>query len=139
MGIDAELARPLRRAVLRPHQDASTIVYEDDDDPRTLHLGAEIGGALVAASCIHPDPAAAGSWRVRGMAVLPEARDRGIGTAMLERLLAHADAADAAVVWCNARIRAVPLYERCGFVVVSEEFELAEIGPHVRMERRHGA
>lgn len=139
MGIDAELARPLRRTVLRPHQDPTTIVYDDDDDPRTLHVGAEIDGALVAASCILPDPAGEGSWRVRGMAVLPEARGRGIGTGMLGRLLAHADAADAVVVWCNARVRAVRLYERAGFVVVSEEFDLPEIGPHVRMERRRRA
>jgi predicted GNAT family N-acyltransferase len=37
-------------------------------------------------------------------------------------------------VWCNARTPARSLYERAGFTVASDEFELPEIGPHLVME-----
>jgi hypothetical protein len=36
-------------------------------------------------------------------------------------------------VWCNARTPARGFYERAGFAVEGEEFELPEIGPHVLM------
>ena len=37
-------------------------------------------------------------------------------------------------IWCNARIRAVPMYERRGFVIVSDIFEIEGIGPHHDMQ-----
>ncbi len=76
-----------------------------------------------------------GSWRVRGMATAPRARGAGAGTAVLTALLDHAAAEGAQRVWCNVRIGARSLYERAGFHVSSEEFELPEIGPHLVMER----
>ena len=46
----------------------------------------------------------------------------------------HAIDHGATRVWCNARTRALTLYQRAGFVVASEEFEPPDIGPHYRME-----
>ena len=37
-------------------------------------------------------------------------------------------------IWCNARIKAVPMYARCGFEIVSDIFEIESIGPHYDME-----
>ena len=63
----------------------------------------------------------------------PGARPRrGHGGA--RALLRHASAHGATSVWCNARVRAIPLYERAGLRVVSDVFEPPDIGPHVRME-----
>jgi uncharacterized protein (TIGR02453 family) len=73
---------------------------------------------------------------VRGMATAPQARGRGAGTAVLDALVRHAAAEGAASLWCNARVRAISLYERAGFTVASEVFEPPDIGPHVRMEMR---
>lgn len=129
---------PIRAAVLRPQGDPGDVVFEGDDDAETLHLGASVDGALVAVGRIAPDGDRPGAWRVRGMAVVPEVRGTGIGTALLAALLAHADAAGADLVWCNARIRARTLYERAGFVVVTDVFDITGIGPHVRMERAAG-
>jgi hypothetical protein len=39
-------------------------------------------------------------------------------------------------IWCNARIRAVPMYTRCEFEIVSDIFEIIGIGPHYDMEWR---
>jgi hypothetical protein len=33
-------------------------------------------------------------------------------------------------LWCNARKRALPFYINMGFEVISDEFEVAGIGPH---------
>lgn len=70
------------------------------------------------------------------MATAAHARGRGAGAAVLDALVRHAAARGATRVWCNARTPARSLYERAGFTVVSDEFELPEIGPHFVMELR---
>ena len=75
-------------------------------------------------------------WQVRAMAVAPGQRGRGVGRAVLDALLAHVDAAGGGTVWCNARVPAQAFYERAGFTVVGEPFDLPAIGPHVVMALR---
>jgi GNAT superfamily N-acetyltransferase len=126
-------SRPLRHAVLRPHQ------------PPEVIAGHELPGAVAYAAFedSSEEPIAVGLvgrdggpdvWRVRGMATEPEARGRGAGSAVLTALIDHARENGATLVWCNARIGARTLYERAGFAVVSEQFEIDGIGPHYRME-----
>jgi ribosomal protein S18 acetylase RimI-like enzyme len=125
--------RPLRQAVLRPHQALGDLAASEP--PGAFAVGAfGDGDELVAVGLVGPD-GAPGSWRVRGMATAPEARGHGLGTAVLDALLGHATAQGARRVWCNARTPARSLYERAGFRAVSEEFELPYIGPHLVMER----
>jgi GNAT superfamily N-acetyltransferase len=123
--------RPLRQRILRPHQTIEQLAAHEP--PGAFAVGAFDGARLVAVGLVGltDDP---GVWRVRGMATVPSVRGRGAGTAVLEALLAHASSQNATRVWCNARSRARSLYERAGFRVVSDEFELSEIGPHFVME-----
>jgi ribosomal protein S18 acetylase RimI-like enzyme len=123
--------RPLRQAVLRPHETVEGVAA--DEPSGAFAVGAFDRGALVAVGLVAPD-GEPGAWRVRGMATAPHARGKGAGTAVLDALVRHAIARGAARVWCNARTPARSLYERAGFRVVSEEFELPEIGPHLLME-----
>ncbi len=130
--VSPDQTRPLRQAVLRPHHAPAELAAHEP--PRAFAVGAfGDGGELQAVGLVGPD-GEPGSWRVRGMATAPEARGRGLGTAVLDALVGHATAHGARRVWCNARTPARSLYERAGFRAVSEEFELPEIGPHVKME-----
>ena len=58
------------------------------------------------------------------MSVLPAVQGRGIGMALMERILAWADDRQCPTVLLNARPRAVSLYERCGFVEVDQTLQL---------------
>ncbi len=130
--VGAAATRPLRQRILRPHQRAEELVYDGDDEG--LHLAAFDGDTLVGvASFLTP---AAGVWRLRGMAVVPACRGLGVGRALLEH--ARVGLAAARGIWCNARSSARGFYERMGFAVSGEEFELPGIGPHYRMEWRRG-
>jgi ribosomal protein S18 acetylase RimI-like enzyme len=128
--------RELRRAVLRPHETLEQVAAREAPD--TYVAAAFDGDALVAAGMIVPGNEH-GEWRIRGMATDPAARGRGAGSAVLGALLEHAAQQGALRVWCNARTPARSLYERAGMRVVSEEFELPEIGPHVVMELVSGS
>lgn len=126
--------RDLRRRVLRPHQTAAELAAAEDD--RAFAVAAvDHSGAIVACGHVAPD-GEPGGWRVRGMATEPAARGAGAGSAVLQELVDHATAHGATRIWCNARTPAVTLYARAGFAVVSDRFELPDIGPHVVMERR---
>jgi ribosomal protein S18 acetylase RimI-like enzyme len=123
--------RPLRQAVLRPHETLDQLAGSEPAD--AFAVGACDGHTLIAVGFVAPDGGPA-SWRVRGMATAPVARGRGVGAAVLAALVGHATAHGARRVWCNARTPARSLYERAGFRVVSDEFELPDIGPHLVME-----
>jgi ribosomal protein S18 acetylase RimI-like enzyme len=117
--------------VLRPHETLEEMASHEP--PGAFAVGALEGGELLGVGLVGPD-GADGHWRVRGMATEPGARGRGVGSAVLAALVEHAAEQGATRVWCNARKPAQSLYERAGFRVVSEEFELPHIGPHLVME-----
>ena len=124
--------RPLRQAVLRPHETLEELASHEPPD--AFAVGAFDGDELVGVGFVGRE-GPPGSWRVRAMATAPSARGRGVGSAVLAALVEHAIANGAARVWCHARTPARALYERAGFVVASDEFELPQIGPHLVMER----
>ena len=125
--------RPLRQAVLRPHQSVQEMAA--DEAHEVFAVAAFDEQELIAVGMVAPD-GEPGGWRVRGMATAPHARGRGAGRAGLDALIAHAVRRGASRIWCNARAGARGFYERAGFEVRSQEFTLPEIGAHFVMELR---
>jgi GNAT superfamily N-acetyltransferase len=123
--------RPLRQAILRPHQTVEELASHEP--PGAFAVGAFEEDELVAVGFIAP-VGKPGGWRVRGMATAAPQRGRGAGTAVLAALLEYAIAHGALRVWCNARVAAVPLYERAGFRIISDPFDEPAIGRHYVME-----
>jgi GNAT superfamily N-acetyltransferase len=133
--VAVEQTRPLRQAVLRPHMTVEEMV--ESEPANAFTVGAFEGEELIAVGLVGPE-GEPGWWRVRGMATAPEARGRGVGTAVLDALLEHARVHGAKGVWASVRVPARTLYERAGLHVDSEQFELPHIGPHVIMRRELG-
>ena len=138
--VPAEVTFPLRQAVLRPHQRVDELALPTDGDPATGHYAAFDGGGRVVGTGMvsrvspwwAPDQP---GWQVRGMAVEPSLRGRGIGSAILGVLLEHVRDHGGGLAWCNARTPARRLYEHAGFTTIGEPFELEHIGPHIAMAR----
>jgi GNAT superfamily N-acetyltransferase len=132
--ITAEETRPIRREVLKPGLPEAAVHLPGDEGPGTIHLGAFDGDVLIGIATFFADPApvdgGATDWRLRGMATLPSVRNRGIGGALLEAGVDWAQEAGATTLWCNGRTRARAFYERHGFTVVGDEFDLPHSGPH---------
>ncbi|MEL7238145.1 MAG: GNAT family N-acetyltransferase, partial [Planctomycetota bacterium] len=130
---------PLRHAILRPAQPLAEMQYPGDDDRTTFHLGAFVDGDLIGIASVYqqPMPDAAGDThhRLRGMAVAPDHAGRGIGRQLVEVSLDTVRAAGGTLLWCNARASAKGFYERLGFTVQGDVFDLAGIGPHYVMSR----
>jgi GNAT superfamily N-acetyltransferase len=135
--VDAEAVRPLRAEVLRPGRSREQLIFPGDDAPDTLHAAIAVEGRIVGVASVvrepYPHDPLAGDWRIRGMATSAEMRGGGIGTALLARCEEHARDHAGTRLWCNARVRARTLYERAGFVVDGEVFEIPLIGAHYLM------
>lgn len=136
----------LRQAVLRPHQTIDEVALPGDDDPTTAAFAAvDATGDLLSVARVTleaapfptGDLASAGTpeWRLQGMATQPDARNRGLGTAVLLAAINHVAAQGGGLLWCNARVPAVGLYRRAGFTTYGEEWLDPDIGPHIVMWR----
>jgi len=106
----------------------------------TVHLGAldDAGRVVGIASLYREDRVGGpmGGWRLRGMATDPAVRGAGHGADVLTASIDHVAGQGGSELWCNARIAAVGFYRRADFEVVSDEFEVEGMGPHVVMVRR---
>lgn len=129
--------RPLRQALLRPHQQVEELVYRGDGDPRSLHVGGFRNDHLVGIASIFPRPMPGNegidAWQVRGMAVEHGLRGYGLGGLLLERCVEHAAVHGARFVWCNAQSGSHGFFGRHGFRVDGDPLELPDIEPHHRM------
>lgn len=138
-----ERTRALRKAVLRPHLPADDpFIMPDDHLLSTIGFGAVTDDdEVIAVARITPeappfDPAHARGWRLRGMATSAEIRNQGVGSAVLAGVVAHIAADGGGILWCNARVTALGLYERAGMQPWGDVWEEPDIGPHIVMWRR---
>jgi GNAT superfamily N-acetyltransferase len=140
--ISAAETRPLRQAILRPHQPVEELVYPGDDSPEAAHFGAFLDGKLIGIASVYHEAPHGGTdekaWRLRGMAVVPQWHRKGIGSRLLGECIEHAKRHGATTMWFNARTTAVPFYQAHGFQIQGEQFVLPAIGPHYLMCGRIG-
>ena len=106
-----------------------------DDDTKTRFICVYNEEKIIGCATLQLDAKADCKYRIRGMAVDPDFRNKGIGSDIVKNLQKEVSKENTGI-WCNARIRAVSMYSRCGFRIVSDIFEISGIGPHYDMEWR---
>ncbi|HEY3992966.1 MAG TPA: GNAT family N-acetyltransferase [Ktedonobacteraceae bacterium] len=136
--ISARETHDLRHRILRPHQSLTMCAFPYDTASGALHIGCFLNKQLLGIGSILPDPRENAtqptSWRIRGMAVLEEARGTGAGGKILQALIDYASSQQLpAEIWCNGRTHVQGFYEHFGFAQEGNLFDLPGIGPHVLM------
>lgn len=135
--VTLEQILPLRSEVLRGGGPLERALLPGDTEGLGVHWGAWLDGRLVACVSLYEVSTEGGvsSTQLRGMATVAELRSQGLGGALLHAAISawEEDADAARPLWCNARIRAVPFYERHGFVGEGEPFVFPGVGEHLRM------
>ena len=121
--------RAVRLAVFVVEQNIPEELEWDAMDAVSIHVLAEDpGGTPIGCARLLPD------GHIGRVAVLSDWRGRGVGAALLERLIAVARARGDTRVVLNAQEQAMPFYARFGFVPEGEAFMEADI-PHRAMAR----
>ena len=129
----------LRHVILRTGLPREMAYFEGDDEPTTRHVVAELDGRIVGCATLLRRPwNGAPAFQLRGMAVIPELRGEGIGARLLaeiERTAREQSREVSKQMWCNARVPAMRFYQREGWIVASEQFDIEHAGPHVKMTK----
>ncbi len=153
--IPAAASYPLRQAVLRTHQTIGEVGFPADNDPGAATFAAidrasgEVVGIVTVFRELPPfDTVGAGvpagvgteetTWRLRAMATREDMRGKGLGSLVIASALEHVASEGGDLIWCYARLRAIPFYERAGFTCWGDEWEVPFSGPHVVMWRTIG-
>jgi GNAT superfamily N-acetyltransferase len=129
---------PLRHAELRPLLPVATAHFEGDEDPATRHFGAfEAGVCLGCASFMLNEFEGTPAYQLRGMATRRDRQGQGLGAKLLSEAAATIGAqTGVTLLWCNAREAAVGFYEKQGWRVVGEKFDVPTVGAHYRMVKK---
>ena len=123
------LAEPIRFTVFVEEQKVPAELEIDDQDPASLHaLAFDASGTAAATGRLLPD------GHIGRMAVLRQARGRGVGTAVLQALMQAARGRGHRNVVLSAQTHAVPFYARLGFAAEGEVYDDCGI-PHIDMRR----
>ncbi|WMN89340.1 GNAT family N-acetyltransferase [Vibrio parahaemolyticus] len=125
--INAEQTLQLRQQVLWPTQSIEFCKVADDETG--YHYGGYVDGDLVGVASVFFNE---GSARLRKFAVFPSLQGRGLGSLMLETMIADAKTLNAEIFWCDARESALGIYQKFGLQKEGERFYKSDI-PYFKM------
>lgn len=129
---------PVRHPVLRAGRPLEDVYMEADEKETTFHIGMyyknEIVGVASFMEDVHTQFSGA-QTRLRGMAVLPSFRKKGIAELLLHKGEAILKEKKKDVLWFNARIAAIKFYKNLGYTTIGNQFMIPKIGPHYLMKK----
>lgn len=127
----------VRNPVLRPGKPIESCRFDGDDLVTTKHFGCFEDRKLIGiVSVFENNSALFGSdrqFQLRGMAVLPNNQSKGIGKKLLDFAENYVRQQKGELIWFNARIGAVAFYQKSGYEMVGEEFDIPDVGLHLVM------
>jgi predicted GNAT family N-acyltransferase len=125
----------VRARVFRDEQAMVSSDLTDNDDRNGVHVYARQTGRAIAAGRLTSPPKGRTEGQIAWVAVLPEHRGGGAGTAVMRALLEIADQHRFPSVLISAQTHALPFYRRLGFRPYGDPFQVKGI-EHQYMERR---
>lgn len=130
----------LRTRILRPGQPIEICHYPEDNLSSTFHLGAFVheegfDPVLAANGTFMKDahqffPEALNPYRLRGMATDLHYRGMGLGSQIIQQAEMLLKVMNCDLLWFNARENAFTFYEKNGFTLIGDMFDIPGAGPH---------
>jgi predicted GNAT family N-acyltransferase len=134
--IPFELTLALRSKILRNGLPLKDCVFPTDQVAGSFHLAYYVADEIATIASFFPKNYADSidmGYQLRGMATDNNFGGKGYGSKLIEFAIDYIKQSDAQYIWCNARTSAVKFYQKLGFELVSEEFEITGVGPHYEM------
>lgn len=132
---------PLRHRILRPGLPIEKARFEGDELPTTYHFALYQGrGEPLVCGSYFQSADDGTSFQFRGMATDEKYQRKGLGQMFLccseFLLLGIGNPKKVSTLWCNARVDAIPFYERSGWSCMSEAFKMEGVGMHRKMVKQ---
>ncbi|WP_445490813.1 GNAT family N-acetyltransferase [Niallia sp. 03133] len=128
MRINKEQTWELRQKVMWPDKNIDYIKLPDDD--QSIHYGLFKGEKLLSIITLHTEQDEA---QFRKFATLKEEQGKGIGSKLLDHVIAESAKMGIKRLWCNARQNKTSFYQKFGLKATDQVFEKGGIG-YVIME-----
>ncbi|WP_199120659.1 GNAT family N-acetyltransferase [Pedobacter sp. ASV28] len=134
--IPLELTLQLRSKVLRGGAPPEVCIFPTDQQEGVFHLAYYVVDEIATIATFFPQQMEGRTqegYQLRGMATDEAFLGKGYGSVLLKYGIAYIQNTNAKYIWCNARSSAVGFYQKLGFVIASDEFEIQGVGPHYKM------
>ena len=108
--------------------------YDPDElDKISQHYIAVVDDTIVAMTRLREDPK--GIAKIENMVVKKEYRGKGIGLGLTKYIIKKAKQKGYKKIWMQAQEQAKSVFEKAGFKVTSDAYDLYNLGiPHIDME-----
>jgi GNAT superfamily N-acetyltransferase len=124
----------VRHPVLRAGKPVESCRFDGDNLESTKHFGLFLENNLIGVislfentnSLFTPEK----QFQIRGMAVLDNQQKKGFGADLVNYAENYIREQNGKLIWFNARINAVGFYEKLGYKIIGDAFEIGDIGTH---------
>lgn len=138
--IDSELCYSIRNLVLWPHKRLEDCYIDTDHSDDAFHLGAFIDNELVCIASLFKQYnekfSYSNQYRLRAMATLPKSQNMGVAKSLINFACDKLQREGQELLWCDARIIARQFYQKSGFSILGESYEIPIIGTHYLMYKK---
>jgi ribosomal protein S18 acetylase RimI-like enzyme len=125
---------PVRHPVLRAGKPLESCHFEGDDLESTTHFGVFQENSLVGVVSIFEAKNKLfiedSQFQIRGMAILERHQKKGFGEELVNYAEHYIRKQNGEIIWFNARINAVGFYEKLGYKITGDPFDIGDIGKH---------
>ncbi len=105
----------------------------DSEDKVSKHYIAVVDNEVVATARVRKSKNM--EFKIERMAIKKEFRNKGIGRGLVLYILNQTHKLKPRRIWIQAQLQAQNFYEKCGFKVASNPYDLWDLGiPHLDME-----
>lgn len=130
----------VRQPVLRQGKPIESCFFEGDDLPTTFHYGLFENEKIQGVISVYENEnllfEEKDQIQIRGMAVLEKNQRKGFG----QQLVAHCEmemmSQNKKLIWFNARVTAVGFYEKMGYSIIGNSFDIKDVGLHFVMYKK---
>lgn len=129
---------PIRQIVLRPNRPLETCFFQGDEWKTTFHFGLFFEEKLVGIISLFKNDnplfdEEENQYQIRGMAVLDYFRKYGLGKKLVEYSEDYLKQNNISIIWFNARESAVGFYQKSGYEIIGNAFDIPDVGVHYVM------
>jgi GNAT superfamily N-acetyltransferase len=133
---EASAILKVRLDILRKGMTLEDCHFSGDNDPESIHFAAFDINKIIGCCTLTVNPQSVindSYYQLRGMAVLEDYQGSGIGQKLLHAAESKLIELGKNVLWFNARTSAVGFYQKYGYQILGNEFEIEGVGPHYKM------
>ena len=125
---------PIRSKILRNNANYDYCKYKGDNLDSSFHIGAYVSNKIVGGVSVIKKKSTyknlTNSYQLRGMCVLEDFQNKGIGEKILKEAEKHCKILKIKNIWMNARVKAANFYLKLNYIDLGFRYEIKDIGLH---------